>query len=194
MLYPEMVEDLYEVDREIDDGTSMASGDIELEEDIHSMREKQRKRRRKRRQKRIEREKKRSNAMASSMDLMPIADSFGYDISVTNISEKPNDKLTRANSLKNRSQTLPNFKVNKKSNEDIGPMEDKSNLAAVRFASLVDSRRISKDYYSQLMLQQEASGSSESGAQKLSNLFHPRSNKSSAGGSRALAKVSEEVS
>lgn len=39
--------------------------------------------------------------------------------------------------------------------EEISPLEDKNNLAGVRFASLVDSRRISKDYYSQLLMQQE---------------------------------------
>ena len=137
MVLPEMVENLYEIDDDMDDGGSIASSipDIELEEDQHSLREKQRKRRRRRRQKRFRKEH------SKEVSSMPSSNRSESQNNMSNVS-------------------LPMFlhpTASDGGREDISPLEDKHNLAAVRFASLVDSRRISKDYYSQLLWQQENS-------------------------------------
>lgn len=118
VIFPEMVENLYEDDEDDDnDLESIASSlpDIELEEDANSMREKQRQRRRKRKQKR---KKKLSSESKSPKIVLP-----------------------------------SEWMIRRQLSEDISAEEEKNMLSSVRFSRMVDSRRISKDYYSQLQQQ-----------------------------------------
>ena len=116
MMFPEMIENLYEEDG--DSGSINSSlPDIELEE--NSLRERQRQRRRRRRQKLIKKE---------ALEQAWQQPKFGHP--------------------------QPMVHDNQDS-DDISSNEGKNILSSVRFSRLVDSRRISKDYYSQL-LQQES--------------------------------------
>ena len=123
MMFPEMIENLYEEDG--DSGSINSSlPDIELEE--NSLRERQRQRRRRRRQKLI---KKEALEQACAWQ----QPKFGHP-----------QPLVHDN----------------QDSDDISSNEGKNILSSVRFSRLVDSRRISKDYYSQL-LQQEATANAK---------------------------------
>ena len=117
LMFPEMVENLYENDCE-SGSVNSSLPDIELEE--NSLRQKQKQRRRRRRQKLLQKEVKE-----------PEWPQFDHPVS-------------------------------QQDSDDISSNEGKNILSSVRFSRSVDSRRISKDYYSQLLQQQHQESNSSS--------------------------------
>jgi hypothetical protein len=147
---PEMVENLYDNDNQ--DAASLP--DLELDE--NSLMDKQRQRRRKRKQK-LRMKLKRDLAVKirvtsvngtscsdECFDSQPQNGRMASMPETTSIGSLPvfGDKVTRGHKRDSES-------------DDISSTEDKNILSSVRFSRLVDSRRISKDYYSKLQQQQQ---------------------------------------
>jgi len=164
MLKPEMIEDLYE-----------DLPDMELEKDYDSFRQKQRQRRTRRKG-----DKEKESSIHGSIQ------SEAEDMKISLPSKVQSPRALKTEIIPNQRSALPIFdapNVNDFGDKDIMLPEDKNNLSIVRFATNLDSRRSSKDYWSfeeplptpssTPLPKNDPPTWPSGGAQKLKNLFDP---------------------
>lgn len=175
--YPEMVSNLYEDDDVI---SQSSVPDLQFEGDPESMIEKQRQRRRRRKRKQLMRE---SSVYSLGEGGVSQADNVAKKKSDT--SNGFGKTVSEFGGATTAAFSLPQFydpRSKKDSDSDeISSNEDRNILSGVRFSHMVDSRRISKDYYSKLMMEEQAArgqNAARPGARRLKELFEksPKAN------------------